>query len=334
MDIIIKPSSLVDIENILTLAQRKVLNVLLEHSRQNIHDSQTYSLHIRTIREKAGQSLFESNTDVFEQIRAIVDLPPIEVNIFGTDKKYPTRVVANLLAQAVYDKEHEVVSWVYPPFIYEMLKRYNTIQKSDEIGMYTKLPLAVQAKFSSKHALALWEFCRSRFDEKRGYAESPFITIEELNKLFHCNYDSWFKLNANIISKAIQDIHLHEPTYFILVREQKARHKVIAVKFIIQQRLFDTTIAPKNNQKTPQTLFDEIAPSAIDKKRNAAVEKYLGTLSTEQQERIMAEAVGNMPDFLSFPVTEQEHTNYKILLTLHRNMIVESIMQHKSEGVT
>lgn len=326
MDIIIKPSSLVDIENILTLAQRKVLNVLLEHSRQNIHDSQTYSLSIKTIRDKAGETLFESNTDVFEQIKAIADLPPIEVNIFGKDKKYPTRVVANLMAQAVYDKEHEVVSWVYPPFIYEMLKRYNTIEKSDEIGMYTKLPLAVQAKFSSKHALALWEFIRSRFDEKRGYAESPFITMEELNKLFHCNYDSWFKINANIISKAIKDIHLHEPTYFIHVREQKARHKVVAVKFIIQQRLYDELLSPLQKRQSKQTLFGEVVPTGIDPKRNAAVEKFLATLSAEQQARIMEEAEHVMPEFLAHPTSEKDNAAYQLLLTLNRNTIVESIM--------
>ena len=326
MEIIIKPSSLVDSENILTLAQRKVLNVLLEHSRQIIHETDMYSLSVKTIKEKAGDSYFQSNSDVFEQIKAIVDLPPIEANIFGKDKKYPTRVVVNLLAQAVYDKDNEVVSWEYPSFIREMLKRYNTIDAS-ELGMYVKLPLSVQAQFSSKHALALWEFCRSRFDEKRGFAESPFISIEDLNKLFHTNYDSWYRLNEHIIRKAIQDIHKHEPTYFISLREQKVKHKVVAVKFIIQHRNYEQPLVLTTGKKTKQEkLFQGDRPPAIDPKKNAIVERYLATLSPEQQSRIMEEAEQKIPDFMAFPTTEQDHTAYQLLLQLTRNSIVESIL--------
>lgn len=329
MDNIIKPSSLVDIENVLTLAQRKVYNVLLEYSRQNINDASTFSMSIKAMREKTGEFTFKNNGDVVEQIKSIGDMPMVQINILGKDKKYPLRVMVNLLAQVVYDEAHETVSWSFPPFLLEMLKRYNTTDSSD-IGMYTRLPLAVQSKFDSKHALALWEFCRSRFDERRGYAESPFITLEDLNKLFNCNYDTWYRLNSKIISKAIQNIHKHEPTYFISITEQKARHKVIAVKFIIQRRLSGFPIAPKQERivfEAPTKENVTKAQQTQDQAKNAAVEKFMASLSPAQQERIMEEAEQSIPELLQHPQTEQEQVHYQLLLRLNRNAIVESLVK-------
>jgi hypothetical protein len=333
MDNIIKPSSLVDIENILTLAQRKVYNVLIEHSRQNIHDSAIFSLSVKTIREKAGTSLFESNVDVYEQIKSIADMPTMEANIFGKDKKYPTRIAVNLIAEVEYDKDHETISWSYPPFIHKMLTLLNTPDAND-IGMYVKLPLAMQSKFSSKHSLALWEFCRSRFDEKRGYAESPFITIEELNKLFHCKYETWYRLNDKIVNKAIQDIHKQEPTYFINVVEQKVRHKVVAVKFIIQRRLSGVPLVEAQNLKlrtTKETLKTSDAQDQKEIVRNTAVEKFLATLSPEQQTRIQEEAERSVPEYLLYPANEREQAAYQLQLHINRIAIVEALINSQQQ---
>lgn len=335
MDNIIKPSSLVDIENILTLAQRKVYNVLIEHSRQNIHDSPIFFLSIKTIREKAGTSLFESNVDVYEQIKSIADMPTIEANIFGKDKKYPTRIAVNLIAHVEYEKDHETISWSYPPPIHKMLTRLNTSDMND-IGMYVSLPLAMQSKFSSKHSLALWEFCRSRFDEKRGYAESPFISLDELNKLFHCKYETWKRLNGKIVNKAIQDIHKHEPTYFIHIIEQKVRHKVVAVKFIIQRRLSGiplvetqtlTLRTTKESSKAGKTAPEDLKELT----RNTAVEKFLATLSPEQQTRIQEEAEQSVPDYLLYPANEREQAAYQLQLHINRIAIVEALINSQQQ---
>jgi hypothetical protein len=326
MDSIFKPSSLVDIENILTLAQRKVYNILIEHSRQSIHDATTFSLSVKTIREKAGASLFESNTSVYEQIKSIGDMPMMEANIFGKDKKYPTRIAVNLIAQVEYNKEQEIVSWSYPPFIHKMLTLLNTPAAND-IGMYVRLPLSVQSQFSSKHSLALWEFCRSRFDEKRGYAESPFISVEDLNKLFHTNYESWNRLNINVVKKAIRDIHQQEPGYFVHIVEQKVRHKVAAVKFIIQRKLpiFDSIETQDWKPNTPTPSNDkELA-------RLTAVEKFLANLTPEEQTRIQEEAEQNMPSFLQHPSTERDQEAYKRLLRANRVAIVEAFIQSQKQ---
>jgi|GEM_PF-3699554 len=334
MDSIFKPSSLVDIENILTLAQRKVYNILIEHSRQSIHNATTFSLSVKTIREKAGASLFESNTSVYEQLKAIIDLPAMEANIFGKDKKYPTRIAVTLIAQVEYNKDQEMTSWSYPPFIHKMLTLLNTPDAND-IGMYVRLPLSVQSQFSSKHSLALWEFCRSRFDEKRGYAESPFISVEDLNKLFHTNYESWNRLNINIVKKALQDIHKQEPTYFINVVEQKVRHKVVAVKFIIQRRLSAIPLVETQNLKLRTTKESlKASNTAQDLKelaRNTVVEKFLATLSPEQQTRIQEEAEQSVPEYLLYPANEREQAAYQLQLQINRIAIVEALINSQQQ---
>ena len=321
MDIIIKPSSLVDIENTLTLAQRKILNVLIEHSREHIHKSEIYSINVRTLREKAGAQLFESNSDVFEQVKAITELPAMEANLFGKDKKYPTRVIVNLIAQASYDKNSEIIAWAYPPFIRDMLRGTNTSEKS-ELGMYVRLPLAIQSKFSSKHSLALWEFFRSRYDEKRGYAESPYIEIAELNKLFHCNYGSWNALNKNILRIAIQDIHTHEPDYRIDVRIQKARHKVIAAKFILQKK----NDAPEKIAQEPvQHNNSEKILSKSEQKKDARLEAFYAALSHEEQARIEEQIEKQIPDFVLYPASESQHASYRILYSIIRRTILSHL---------
>lgn len=260
-------------------------------------------------------------------------MPMMEANIFGKDKKYPTRIAVNLIAQVEYNKDQEMISWSYPPFIHKMLTLLNTPDAND-IGMYVRLPLSVQSQFSSKHSLALWEFCRSRFDEKRGYAESPFISVEDLNKLFHTNYESWNRLNINIVKKALQDIHKQEPTYFINVVEQKVRHKVVAVKFIIQRRLSGVPLVEAQNLKLRTTKEALKTSDTQDQKeivRNTAVEKFLATLSPEQQTRIQEEAEQSIPDYLLYPTTEKEQAAYQLLLRMNRIAIVEALIHSQQQ---
>jgi len=331
MDIIIKPSSLVDSENIHTLAQRKIFNILLEHTRQHIGNTDKFTISVKTLRDKAGQNLFQNNAHLFEQIEAMVNSRPVEINILGKDKKYNKRIVANFFAEATYDKAEESISWVFSPTIHSMLKNLNT-PALEELGNYVRLPLAVQAQFRSKHAMAFWEFFKSRFDEKRGYSESPFITLEELNKIFGCNYEDWYKLNEKVVQKAIQEIHANEPTFFITVHTQKNGHKVAAVKFVIQHRNVEQLILPTEKKKKQQEqIFQSERVRAVDPKKNAVVERYLATLSTEQQTRIMEEAEKSIPDFMAFPTTEQDHAAYQLLLQLTRNTIVESLINADSK---
>jgi len=327
MDIIIKPSSLVDSENIHTLAQRKIFNVLLEHTRQHIESNEKmFTMSLKTLRAKAGESLFQSNAHLFEQVKSMVNMRPIEINILGKDKKYKKSIVANFFSEATYDNEKETISWEFSTTIYNMLKNLNT-PTLEELGNYVRLPLAIQAQFRSKHAMAFWEFFKSRFDEKRGYSESPFITLEELNKIFGCNYADWFQLNAKVVQKAIQEIHTYEPTFFITLHTQKIRYKVSAVKFVIQHRNYEQPILPNERKKKQQEqLFKSERTPAIDPKHNAVVERYLATLSSEQQARIMEEAEKSIPEFMAFPTTEQDQTAYQLLLRLTRNTIVESLI--------
>ena len=106
----------------------------------------------------------------------------------------------------------------------------------------------------------------------------------------------------------------------------------MAVKFIIQHRNYEQPLALPTGKKTKQEkLFQGDRPPAIDPKKNAVVERYLATLSPEQQSRIMEEAEKNIPDFIAFPTTEQDHSAYQLLLQLTRNSIVESIMNAQSD---
>ena len=49
--------------------------------------------------------------------------------------------------------------------------------------IYTKLNLHLQNRFTSRHALILWEVCFDYFDTDRDQGETPFIPLEMFREL-------------------------------------------------------------------------------------------------------------------------------------------------------
>jgi hypothetical protein len=65
--------------------------------------------------------------------------------------------------------------------------------------------------------------------------------------------------------------------------------------------------------------------------RNSAVEKFLATLSPEQQTRIQEEAEQSVPEYLLYPANEREQAAYQLQLHINRIAIVEALIHSQQQ---
>jgi len=111
-------------------------------------------------------------------------------------------------------------------------------------AIYAKINLSLQNKFDSKHTLALYELFIDYFIAKKGYGETPWISIEDFRKLLGLKEDEYKQfrdLNYYIIQKSLSEIN-QKSDLSVKVEFQRRTRKIVAIKFRLE--------------KNPNTLID------------------------------------------------------------------------------
>ena len=147
-----KHSSLVQMGNITTLRERKVLNTLIYIAKDFLKrnpEEVRFSCDIGTIKRLAGRE--SSNTrDLKQALTSLVETS-IEYNVLNKDSE--TRWVFSLLAEATIKEEGSgkptTIKFEFPSTILKAIKHPR---------IYVKLNLLMLRWFTSKHSLALYEF--------------------------------------------------------------------------------------------------------------------------------------------------------------------------------
>ena len=101
------------------------------------------------------------------------------------------------------------------------------------LGMYARISLSMQNKFSSKYAQTLWELCVDYLDEARNYGETPFISLADYRKLMGLReemYPRFKKFNEYVIKAAIKEINAVSD-FRVEVEYNREGRRIIAVKF-------------------------------------------------------------------------------------------------------
>jgi hypothetical protein len=219
---VIKHSAAIQIRNEITLLQRKAWNVLLANAFYDLPSKEIYQINITELCEVLGD--VKDTTHLKESLKALVKCG-LEWNILNKDGKNKWGVTT-LLAHA--EIENNICTYSYSPILRERL--YNP-------NMYARISLAIQNKFSSKHALALYELCKDYFDIKRNYGETPWINIPQFRNLMGIKddeYTDFKKLNKWTITNPSDEIN-KESDIHITPKFKKENRKVIAVKLCIQR---------------------------------------------------------------------------------------------------
>jgi hypothetical protein len=238
---VIKHSAAIQIQNNITLLQRRAWNVLLYHA---YHELPSEEVHKITVRELADILDYESHNEEYlkEALRGLVRCL-VEWNILSKDGKEQWGV-ANLLAQAVI--ENGMCSYAYAP---EIRKRLHNP------SMYARLDLSLQNKFASKHTQALWELCTDYLGSGRDYGETPFIGIEQFKRLMGIAEEQYplYKLfSQRVLRPAVDEIN-RLSDFHVTVEQQHQGRKVMALKFKIRR----VVMLPGGPSHQPE-LFPEL----------------------------------------------------------------------------
>jgi hypothetical protein len=180
----------VHINNRLSLLQRKLANVLLLNAYDSLLVGETHSIRLTMLCDMVG---FESNDyrTLKEALHALASTV-LEWNILD-DHGEREWGVSSMLAQAVIRKG--VCTYAYSTALREKL--YNP-------EIYARINLSIQRKFSSGHALALYENC-TRF---RSISTTGWIDVGTLRKLLGVadrhHYKVFKNFNREVLKRAIQ----------------------------------------------------------------------------------------------------------------------------------
>jgi hypothetical protein len=221
---IIKHSAAIQIENNITLLQRRTWNALLYNAYSELETKEEHSIPIKKLARIVG---YDSHDMGYLKEAALAMLRCIvQYNVLGKDGSAERWGAMALLAQV--DIQKGWFTYAYSP---ELRRRLHNP------AMYARLDLNMQKQFDSKHALALWELCADYLGSSRDYGESPFIPLAEYRKLMGIADDMYplFKLfNQRIIKEPIAEIN-RISDFLVSVTYQRSGRKVTALKFKIRR---------------------------------------------------------------------------------------------------
>ena len=236
-----KHSSSVQIQNNITLLQRKTWNALLWNAYDELPTKDIHSISVQQIMRLVG---YDSKDEAYlkEATRAMMNCI-VEWNVLNKDGS--ERWGGAVLLASV-EIENGMCSYGFAPHLRHKL--YNP-------DMFARLDLDMQKRFESKHALALWELCTDYLGAKRDYGETPWILLEDFRKLMGIAedmYPSFKRVREKVLNPAVAEIN-RVSDFRVSVEYQRQGRKVTALKFKIRR----VALLPEADT-TQATLFPEL----------------------------------------------------------------------------
>jgi len=220
---VVKSSGAIQIENNITLLQRRAWNILLANAYDELPTKSQHQIHV--IELMRSLEFHSKNEDYLkEALKALVSCS-VEWNVLDKDGSERWGVAA-LLAEV--EIENSICTYEYGSTFRRILHNPR---------MYARLCLSLQNRFHSKHALALWELCTDYLGSGREYGETPFIPLEVFRKLMGIAKDEYPRFNnltLRVINPALAEIN-SVSDFRVSVDYQRQGRKVIALKFKIRR---------------------------------------------------------------------------------------------------
>lgn len=147
---VIKHSAAIQIENNITLLQRRAWNVLLHNAYNELPTEEQHSIGVQALMRTLE---YESHNQDYlkEALEALISCK-VKWNVLDKDGQYEWGVTA-LLAEAKIT--HGICTYAYGPTLRQKLYKPH---------MYARICLSLQNRFESKYAQALWELWPRSWD--------------------------------------------------------------------------------------------------------------------------------------------------------------------------
>ena len=202
----------------LSLLQRKLSNVLLLNAYEELPDPSVkeHEIPVRVLAE------YDSKDFAYlrDALRALVDCR-VEWNVLDEngDEEW---AAASLLAQA--KTKGGTCRYVYAPDLREKLYRPE---------VYARINLAIQARFGSGYALALYENC-ARFRKVGTTGWIDLATWRDLLGVGEEQYTAFKALRQKVLAPAIKEVNEFSDVR-VAMETQRAKRRIVALKFVVSE---------------------------------------------------------------------------------------------------
>lgn len=240
---VIKHSATIQITNCVNLLQRRAWNVLLANAYNDLPCKERYQVKIKDLMEVLGLEKSNHDKHIKETCKALVSCV-VEWNVLDKDNQTEWGA-SGLLSETII--KNGTLTYAYSPTLRERL--YNP-------AMYARISLSMQNRFSSKHALAIYELCVDYFIRKRNEGKTPFIDLAEYRKLMGLRADEYpdFKhLSKRVIKEPVREIN-EKSDLLVEVEYRRQARKVVALCFHIkpnpQKKALLVNLPPQGPKQT------------------------------------------------------------------------------------
>lgn len=252
---VIKNSAAIQINNKISLLQRRTWNALLFYAYNNLQAEAEHAIPLQDLASLVGYD--SHDIDYLKEASKALMRCIVEWNVLDKDGS-PEWGATALLAQVKINKG--VCIYAYSP---ELRRRLHNP------AMYARLDLNLQKQFESKYSLALWELCTDYLGSGRESGETPLITLEDFRMLMGTEtmYPAFMNFNQKVIKPAVEEIN-RVSDFRVAVEYQRQGRKVTAIKFKISRVLL--LPEPSNEQRK---LFPdrEDMPAAVRELQDAGM---------------------------------------------------------------
>ncbi len=227
---LIKHNAAIHISNDVALLQRKIWNILLVNSYDDLPDKEIFHINVKDLMRVLNLQSSNNREHIKKSVESLAKYT-IRWNVLGKAEEDEDWGFMYFLAEARIKKG--VLSYAYPPTLRKLLHNPS---------WFSRIKLSMQNKFSSKYGLALFELCASAYIRKRGQGTTGWIEIGIFRELMglggkESKYTDFKDLNKFVIKPALKEVNEAED-FKVTVQFRRDKKFVIAIKFDIKEGEF------------------------------------------------------------------------------------------------
>jgi hypothetical protein len=222
--IVKKHKAIINCENSLPLASRKIFNILLFLVKDRFGkdiEHQVSENDVIALLNKTDKDITSARIN-YKKLASTV----IEYNILNSDKDH-LNGVGTMLAPAEVNTTRKTWNFSFPP---------NIVKWVQDPKSFVFLDITTQERFCSKYSQALWEICIGSLENQ---LESYFsVTLDECRMLM-CgkdNHQTYKDFKRRVISVALNEINDKSLLHVELYKEIKECRKVCELVFVVTKQ--------------------------------------------------------------------------------------------------
>ncbi len=214
---VIKSRSAIHVSNVMTLLQRRAWNVLLANAYEDLHKRDLHTMRTADLIEYLG--ITTQNHEHIEGLIKALQKTVVKFDLFGREG----RVVELLPLLGDVRLESGTISYSYGPILREKLSNPQ---------VYARIRLTLTNRFSSKHALAIYELC---FDYKDLGTTGP-LPVDQLREYLGFDGEPPFDhVDEHGIVAGVKEVNESDKGLRITPRYHRIGEKVMAVEFLVEE---------------------------------------------------------------------------------------------------